>query len=318
VATGALLAVAGFILHRADVGGITHIPVTGDAYLPALTELIASLGVVSGIALVFLFCLERFPVWEEKVALPEHFTPPVQDPVTRTYFGGPWFGRMHMHALGWVCGVVLGVIVLELTVTGAGAPRPRPVRPVRQVMAERPEMLIDGDRRGTFVMFAHADHAKRLGGDNSCGLCHHRNLPLDRATGCTECHADMYRATDTYDHEQHVAALDGNRSCERCHLDPSAPKTRAGSLACAECHAADASANSRVRASLDLPQGVAPGYRAAMHGLCVDCHLHHEAEQAVPEPNLSRCAACHRGHSPEGEEMRVREGWSLARNRNRQ
>ena len=62
----------------------------------------------------------------------------------------------------------------------------------------------------------------------------------------------------------------------------------------------------------DLPPGVAPGYRAAMHGLCVRCHTEHETKEAVEEPYLSRCAACHRGHSPGGEEMRLREGWQLS------
>ncbi|MBU1072094.1 polysulfide reductase NrfD, partial [bacterium] len=65
---GALLVVAGFVLHRADVGGISHVAITGEAYVPALTEVVTSLGIVAGLALVFLFCVERLRIWEEPPA----------------------------------------------------------------------------------------------------------------------------------------------------------------------------------------------------------------------------------------------------------
>jgi len=356
LATGAILAVGGFILNRADTGGIAQIPLTGQVYVPALTELIISLGVVSTLALVFLFFLERFPVWEKQPALAEPFTPPLKDPVTRTYFGRPWFGRTQLAALGWVVGVVLGLVVLQTTVSGSGKPRPEPVRGARAVYVEKakrvngpgtrfalaldaapattvdaaeqaadppqespaaasgpkygPALLIDGDGAGTFVLFEHQAHQKRLGGEGSCGICHHVNLPLDRGTSCAACHRDMYRPTDTYDHEEHVAALGGNRSCERCHDDPRAPKTREASKPCADCHKAERSKTTLVKAELDLPPGVATGYREAMHGLCIRCHLDHEKKEAVEQPWLSRCANCHRGHTPDGEEMRLREGWA--------
>ena len=72
-----------------------------------------------------------------------------------------------------------------------------------------------------------------------------------------------------------------------------------------------------MEATLAMQPGMAPGYRAAMHGLCVTCHRDHEQSEGVAEPFLSRCAGCHRGHSPEGEEIRVWEGWNLATNRTR-
>ena len=63
---GAVLSVAGFILHRADVGGISHMAVTGEAYVPALSELAISLGVVSLMAVIFLFFVEHLQVWEDQ------------------------------------------------------------------------------------------------------------------------------------------------------------------------------------------------------------------------------------------------------------
>jgi hypothetical protein len=340
LATGAVLAVGGFVLNRADVGGIAHIPVTGQSYLPALTEIVVSLGVVSALALVFLFLVERFPVWEERPALVEHFTAPMQDPVTRTYFGRPWFGGPQMAGLGWIAGVVLGLFLVEVTVADSRAPEPRPVRPARTVYVDKAErvsgpgthmrfalptsnpgegeagptkaLLLDGDRAGVFVLFDHEEHQGRMGGQASCRQCHHRNLPMEHGTSCGTCHRDMYRATDTYSHQEHVRVLGGNDSCSRCHADSRAAKTRQDSKPCQECHAADTAEQTRVEVTVSMPPGMAPGYRTALHGLCIGCHLEHETEQAVEQPYLSRCTACHRGHSPAGEEMRLREGWSLS------
>jgi hypothetical protein len=175
-----------------------------------------------------------------------------------------------------------------------------------------PALLIDGDRAGTFVLFEHQAHQQRLGGTGSCGKCHHVNLSLDRGTPCATCHRDMYRLTDTYDHGRHVEVLGGNRSCTRCHEDPRAAKDREASKPCADCHKAERPEETLVQTEGNLPKGIAPGYRAAMHGLCIRCHLDHETREAVEQPYLSRCAACHRGHSPGGEELRLREGWALS------
>jgi Ni/Fe-hydrogenase subunit HybB-like protein len=340
VAVGAMLGVAGFILHRANVGGIAHIPMTGQAYVPALTELIVSAGVVSAMALVFLFFVERFPVWEERPPVPDHFTAPMRDPVSRTFFGGPWFSRFHLGALGWVVGAILGVVVLEVTAVDFLAPKPSPVRPARTVRVVRselpsgvgnqlrllearqtpvspsgevvPALLIDGDRSGTYVLFEHDAHQKRLGGMESCGRCHHRNLTLDLGSPCVSCHRDMYRQSDTYSHERHVRVLGGNRSCARCHADATAPKTRAGSKPCKECHQADTHPTPFIQAATERTPGMATGYRTAMHGLCVSCHLEEDRKKGAEEPYLSRCTACHRNVSGEGDEMRLREGWTLS------
>jgi Ni/Fe-hydrogenase subunit HybB-like protein len=352
VATGAIFGVAGFILHRADVGGIAHIPITGQPYLPALTEIVISLGLVAAMTLIFLFFVERFPVWEEPPPIPDHFTPPIPDPVSRSYFGGYWFSRAHLAAISWIVGAVIGVALLELTTADADPTRNTPVRSARavaalrvassgqpssrlvllgdsEVAAELPAglatgLLIDGDRRGVAVLFDHQRHQDRLGGQASCGRCHHRNLRLDRGTPCSVCHADMYRCTDTFDHQLHVTALGNNSSCIRCHDNPEAPKTREHATPCLECHAADVIdcfteerhpcvahthqgevACTACHDSATLTGGggdsshrarcgVAPGYRLAMHGLCIECHCVHQAEVGAKDPHMTRCGCCHR------------------------
>jgi hypothetical protein len=200
--------------------------------------------------------------------------------------------------------------------------------------AELPEgfatgLLIDGDRHGRAVLFDHDGHRQRLGGEASCGRCHHRNLRLDRGTPCTICHADMYRCTDIFDHQDHVEILGANSSCERCHKEPGGAKSRATSTPCLECHAADmvdcfteerhpCVSDSRVgdtdcsgcheftpdaaaqgEAWHRARCGVAPGYRLAMHRLCIECHCAEESEIGAQEPYLSRCSCCHRGAGSE-------------------
>jgi hypothetical protein len=50
-----------------------------------------------------------------------------------------------------------------------------------------------------------------------------------------------------------------------------------------------------------LVDGIAPGYRLAMHRLCVECHCDHEERVAVDEPRMTRCGFCHRGVESELE-----------------
>jgi hypothetical protein len=155
-------------------------------------------------------------------------------------------------------------------------------------------LLIDSGGRGRFVLFPHVAHQRRLGGEASCSRCHHRNVPLDRATSCARCHRDMYRRTDTFDHARHAAAGGGSRSCVVCHADRSAPKTRTASKACASCHPPAPDGATRVRAAPGGVPGLAPGYEAAMHGLCLGCHRETDSRLAAAERHLGRCPTCHR------------------------
>jgi Ni/Fe-hydrogenase subunit HybB-like protein len=339
LAVGAVSVVAGFVLNRADAGGISHIAATGDAYLPATTEIAVSLGVVAAMALVFLFFVEHLRVWESPPAGVDHFRPALIDPVSSLFVRGPWLGSVQRGALAWVVGALLGVVITEAEMARRAALRPSPVQRPRTAAvlrldrgpapghrlvltsfapgpeAPRPELegalLLGGERSGRYVLFEHDRHQQRLGGVGSCGVCHHRNVPLDRATSCAVCHRDVYAATDTFDHERHVHALGSNRSCDRCHRRPEEPKTRAAAKPCDDCHARDVSRTARfkVKARDGLQPGVARGYRAAMHGLCISCHRENEQKSAITQFTLSRCPNCHRDTSSRGEELRLREGW---------
>ncbi|MHC4716263.1 MAG: NrfD/PsrC family molybdoenzyme membrane anchor subunit, partial [Planctomycetota bacterium] len=223
---GAFLVVAGFVLHRANVGGISHIAMTGEVYVPALTELFISLGIVAGLGVIFLFFVEKLNVWEERPETSDRFTRPAVDPIGAQFIGSPWLGGGQRAALAWVVGAVLGVILGEAQLEQRHQPELQPVRSPRSVVVQvtprldgrghdfdwvpptmlasinetgdpsvQNAILIDSGGAGRFVLFGHTAHQQRLGGDASCGKCHHRNVPLDRGTSCVRCHRDMYRPT---------------------------------------------------------------------------------------------------------------------------
>jgi Ni/Fe-hydrogenase subunit HybB-like protein len=336
LATGASMVVAGFVLNRATVAGIADVPMTGSSYVPALSEIAVSLSIVAAMALVFLFFVERLKVWEEPPERADHFRTAIVEPASTVRIRAPWLGGAQRAGLGWVAGVLVALAMFEMGSANGAEPRPTPVQgpeAVRVVRITAPggaahrfvlatstvpnsatvetALIIDGDRDGRFTVFEHARHQQRLGGVASCELCHHLNAPLERGTSCARCHRDMYRTTDTFDHQRHAVALGGNTGCLRCH-PAGAAKTRAASTPCDDCHARDRSTTAVLATGDKLPPGIAPGYKEAMHGLCITCHARHEAAAQLQPPTLSRCPNCHRARTDDGWDLRVREGWVVS------
>jgi hypothetical protein len=266
-----------------------------------------------------LWFVEHLKIWDEPAIPYDHFGVPVKDKTIGTYYGAPWLGGVQRSALAWVVGAVAGVVLLEAHAVARTRPLRVPVEPARAVAlaplpqgstgplqlapqcsapdpkscpAPMPGLLIDGDRAGTYVLFAHDAHIERAGGPGACGVCHHENAPLERGTSCARCHADMYGTTDTFDHGQHQVALGGERSCIECHA-AGAVKTRAASTPCHSCHRVDVALSPINGRHSDLPEGVAVGYRDAMHGLCIDCHERAEREGKVKAGTITLCRSCH-------------------------
>ncbi|MEJ2678470.1 MAG: cytochrome c3 family protein, partial [Gemmatimonadota bacterium] len=158
-------------------------------------------------------------------------------------------------------------------------------------------LLIDGNRNGHGVLFDHDAHVQRLGGDASCGTCHHLNMPLEQATSCAACHRDMYASTSLFDHASHVKAVGGNAGCAECHEPGAAVKTYATATACMDCHQDQADS-----AFVGPPHArwqAAEGYMEAMHGLCVECHKREVADHPGRYPaSLDQCSNCHDADVP--------------------
>ncbi len=317
------LIVAGMVLYRVDVCLVAFARPEGSGYFPTWMEIAVSLGLLAACVLVFLFLVERLRVYDDPHV--RGAPQPSYDPATLHNLLPDELAAPRRYSLAALLGGCLAVVFLPL-----GAPQPvataalparaaagiaenrqgEPGQTLAFAVPDRPLpadaqpaslLVIDGNRDGQMVLFNHGAHIGRMGRHESCALCHHLSLPLDRNTSCFECHRDVYGPTPLFRHESHVKALGGNAGCRQCHADDSLPKTYETSTACDQCHRLQVASAALVPAPA-ARWHPAPGYVDAMHGLCVNCH--EKSAREAPEhysPLLSRCDHC---HDPDRAEQR--------------
>jgi len=296
-----LMTVLGMLGYRFDVCVVAFSRPAELPYFPAWTELAVSVGIVAGALLIFTFFVERLRVYDEARdegggadAAGTGKAPELHGlrPLLPRSLSAP-----RRFTMAGVLGFTLAVTLLPTEALHGARPQPVPAQGVRLIEAEgeaqAPLMVIDGNRDGRLVQFAHDAHATRLESQGGCAACHHRNLPYKRTSACASCHRDMYSPTDTFEHAAHVAHLGGNAGCARCHRDATLAKTRASATPCVDCHADMGGVGLLVRPTAS-GSGFAAGYRDAMHGLCVPCHQ----AAAAQEPTRlgeehARCDRCH-------------------------
>jgi hypothetical protein len=313
--------VAGVVWNRLDVSIVAIARPEGMAYFPTWMEIMVTLGIGAAAVLTFLFLAERLAVYDERARGEERR--PSYDPSSARGMAPHSFAGPRRYSLVFVGAAALVALILPRQAVMGVRPARTPTAPVRAVdgivasetgsgvvaavarldvvvegdsvagSSTRRLLMINGNRNGDLVLFDHAAHVRRVAGADSCAVCHHINLPLDRASSCSGCHRDMYESTDVFNHESHVAALHGNDGCAKCHADSVAAKTRETSTACSHCHEREI-AGSEVIAAPEPRWDAAAGYTDAMHGLCITCHT--RAVEAAPDrvaANLPRCDTCH-------------------------
>ena len=315
------MTVLGMILYRIDVCLIAFYRPETMSYFPSWTELAVSLGIVAGAGLIFIFFVENLNVYEGEHAGAEGEAPvPVQeakpsyDPATLHALAPSLLADPRRYSLAVVCAAAVAVAFLPEDVWGDFGSK-MPISPSRTMDMKRihpkdggptqykrstaedaePVMIIDGNRADLFAVFPHANHVSFLGDSASCTTCHHQNLPADTNTSCAQCHRDMYAVTDTFSHRFHADELGGNQSCAQCHTDRKAIKSRDTATKCVVCHAEMVVKASEIKPKGGL-RGLAPGYKRAMHGLCVTCHAGAKGRSAGD--NMARCDTCHIGEKP--------------------
>jgi Ni/Fe-hydrogenase subunit HybB-like protein len=321
LATAAALTVFGMVMYRMDACIVAFARPAGATYFPSWMEIGVSLGLVAAGVLAFLFFVQHFAVYEAEAAPAEAPAPsaPMRAPaepiavrglLPRALTAGR---RYSLAAVG-----AAAATVLFLPLRGP-EPLPTPVLRPRTlpgfvvgradsaahglVLADAdhaaardsgpvPLLVIDGNRDGMVVLFDHEAHKRRTGGNGGCAMCHHLDVPLDKASSCSECHRDMYDSTATFNHESHVREEGGERGCVKCHA-AGVTKTYATATACVDCHHTPVVARPVVAAPYTRWRS-APGYEAAMHGLCIPCHRREVAEHPTQYPaEMTRCAWCH-------------------------
>jgi Ni/Fe-hydrogenase subunit HybB-like protein len=333
LATYSTMVVLGIIMHRFDVCIVAFKRPEAMAYWPTWTELAISAGIVSGAALVFIFFNENLKIVDHGPGDEQPIEPRPRSPRRpRAFAEHPFTPALRRHSLAFVVagGVAFGLLPrdavfgpepertpvhlarnLEALATPAPPPLFRTFH-VSSLAGNVPEeldpepvrlMLIDGNRDWRLVAFAHDWHAERLGGDESCTVCHHQNMTFDQHSACYQCHQDMYETTDTFDHALHSYKLGGNEACHVCHQRNIAGKKRETALACWECHGDMVVKGSMIPEPETGLVGYAPGYVEAMHGLCVGCHRQMAADDPERYQHFDRCDVCH--HDVEDRDHRM-------------
>ena len=163
-----------------------------------------------------------------------------------------------------------------------------------RIDAEGKSLLIDGDADGDAVMYPHDLHSDLLGGENSCGLCHHLENVREKTSPCMTCHARMQEHKPVFSHDRHIDEVSGqlpaggappeNRTCVLCH-DAGRRRGEVAPGLCTRCHAGTGWV--RVQEMTDMR-----GYVDALHSNCVRCH--YEKVPGTKERKLSDCRTCHR------------------------
>ncbi|MEN8148922.1 MAG: NrfD/PsrC family molybdoenzyme membrane anchor subunit [Planctomycetota bacterium] len=289
-----LFAASGLILNRLGVGIFGYLRSGSASYSPTAAEIFLTLGIPAAGGLVFLWFVEKFRVLdiENRVEDPECRRSVTEfDPQTSVWRGA-FLDNLERVSLLFVI-VVPIAMGMFLGNVAAAERKYTPVHPPAGADNGRKVLRIDGDRNGKYVLFPHDTHRQHLGGEESCALCHHMDLPGDRYASCHTCHQDMKLSTSIFDHDFHtqkVAAraghtgkLAGNHSCDECH-EAGKPRSGETAKACHECHQED----------MRMPEDSGPqaiGYVRALHASCVTCH--EEKGRELDRPILSECGICH-------------------------
>jgi Ni/Fe-hydrogenase subunit HybB-like protein len=290
VATAAFVGVAGLVFNRITVGGLAMVGTTGTRYVPSWMEIIISVGIVAGAALVYLFVAERFHLFHAGPQRTKDLKNqrPGFNASTGAAHPDPFHAGLARYSLMGVLGAALVLAALPETAL-AGFPRQSsPVTPP----GFGDLLVIDGNRADEAVAFPHQEHVDREGGEQSCASCHHLVLPGQENTGCARCHRDMYQETNIFNHEFHVERLETAEGCQACHGEER-PLMMENTTACLDCHEGMEPEGATIELEQAPRLGLAANYTDAMHGLCVTCHQERATQPEINRPELGQCAGCH-------------------------
>lgn len=279
-----IMVVVGFVFNRINTSGISMISST-EAYFPSWMEITISAGVVSAAVLVFLFAVEHFKIWESKPRDEEYpkNTQAIFDRSSESWLGEPGYSGRIKYSLAFIIAASIGFALIPGNKVKSEG--------IDNVYAQKARggdtLTIDGNRDLKAVAFPHKAHIDSLGVNESCNKCHHMNVPLDKNSGCYQCHSNMYELSDAFKHDWHSSPDGANINCNECHAVGTF-KTAEQVKKCEDCHKDLIPAG----AAITIEKYSTPGYVDAMHGLCVDCHKKQDAEKT--ESKLSLCTSCHK------------------------
>jgi Ni/Fe-hydrogenase subunit HybB-like protein len=289
---GAMIGVMGVVFNRLNVGGLTHLNNLGEMgsfYFPSWMELAVSAGVVAAAMLIFFFFVENYKVWEKPPKdEDEDIKAKFRFSGNRTYYGTSRIANRTRLSLAFVISFGIGFAVISGDEIYSEGFESIPTSKARG----GDTLFVDGNKDGYGVAFKHAFHTDSL--KFACGTCHHMNLPDDQASGCFECHNEMYYWGDAFKHDWHASKMGANLKCFDCHPDGEY-KNMENAKSCDACHDDMQAIGSRVQVKQYTRIA---SYVDAMHKMCIDCHEEYlAADPALRErnPNIALCMTCHPG-----------------------
>jgi Ni/Fe-hydrogenase subunit HybB-like protein len=294
---GVHTAFVGLVMHRLDTGIVGYFRSSGAIYVPNLSELLLSFGVLSAAGLAYFFLVERFIILDPERGEKEEFTPWTQKELRGVLFG-PGARRAWLIVL---IATPLTILTLRDQATGAFRPTPQPVATaVRAIDPNREILRLDGNRNNMHVDFHHTQHQidlARLRGtsaEETCIECHHLSLPGDKATSCRHCHADMESDTPFFDLAKHESRFE-TENVRKAVLGADLRDGQRAYRVCATCHEENMAGLHAYEHKGFRP--VASGFKHAMHGSCLTCHRQREEVLGLdPSHPMSsgNCLYCHR------------------------
>jgi len=285
--TSAVLAILGIMSQRMSLSMFTMYRAAGTSYVPSLGETAIAFAIPAAAILLYLFFAENLQVYGQQAEGAESEAPalpslkPVPVPGQES-----WLRNVVVHRSGFA------IFVIALVLPVLSLKSSSPASPVEAAIGWE-TLHIDGNKSGYVVDFPHLDHQERLvdeiTGESNCQECHHLNLPDDEASACWKCHTDYYQASSIFNHGFHQQSLGGNESCQKCHAQEHVSLTGA---ICQDCHETMTATEGQTTFNM-----LAPAYKDAMHGRCLNCHEEQAQEQNRPE--LALCSTCHTNYPNE-------------------
>jgi len=279
--TSAILAILGIMSQRMSLSMFTMLREAGTTYVPSLGETVIAFAIPAAAVLLYLFFAENLNLYEKQVEGSEkEALPSASTRVSALSSQNVGIRAVVAHRSGFA------IFVIALAFPMLSLQSNTPTSPVTAATGWE-KLHIDGNKTGYVVNFPHLDHQERLADENTgqdnCQGCHHLDVPGDEVTACWECHKDYYQSASIYDHSVHQQALGGNESCLECHTQEHVKLTAA---ICQDCHETMTPAAGQTAFSM-----LAPAYKDAMHGRCLNCH--EEQAQEQDRPDLALCSTCH-------------------------
>lgn len=302
---GALSGVIGIVFNRLNVGGLTHLnnlEEIGTFYFPSLMELSISAGVVAMAMLIFFFFVENFRVWDKPVK-EEIKKPSGIYSVSSFSFIPQTVNRIKFSFL-----FVLAFSITFAAISGSTLENKGITTTKVKGARGGDTLIIDGNRDGYSVLFDHKAHQNL---SIQCAYCHHLNKPDDRATACYECHYNMFKESDAFNHDWHASATGANLKCNECHEKGRSKGSEfilgsnSAVAICKDCHKDMIPMFSKTK---KMKTYIAPSYTEAMHGLCINCHkekLESEEWLTIEKPDLAKCSNCHNDNTITVETKRL-------------